>query len=204
MLTVGLTGGIASGKTTVSRILEEKGAVVADADVLAHELMDGDQSLRAQVAAEFGDPAVVDGRIDRKHLGELVFSDPERLAALNRLVHPLVIERVERILEGWRAQDTAPFGVVQVPLLIEAGMAEIFDKIVVIVSSPEQQVKRLLEAGLTEDEALSRLSSQLQDWERLPFADLTLINKGNLKVLASESDRLFRRLEEMATEDGGN
>lgn len=204
MLTVGLTGGIASGKTTVSRILEEKGAVVADADVLAHELMDGDVSLRAQVAAEFGDPAVVGGRIDRKHLGELVFSDPERLKALNRLVHPLVIERVERILEGWRAQDTAPFGVVQVPLLIEAGMVEMFDKIVVIVSSPEQQVKRLLEAGLTEDEALSRLSSQLQDWERLPFADLTLINKGNLKVLASESDRLFRRLEEMATEDGGN
>ncbi len=204
MLTVGLTGGIACGKTTVSRILEEKGAVVADADVLAHELMDGDPSLQARVAAEFGDPAVVDGRVDRKHLGELVFSDPERLAALNRLVHPLVIERVEGVLEGWRAQDTAPFGVVQVPLLIEAGMAEMFDKIVVIVSNPEQQVKRLLEAGLTEEEGLSRLSSQLHDWERLPFADLTLINKGNLKVLASESDRLFRRLEDMATEDGGN
>jgi len=146
----------------------------------------------------------VDGRIDRKRLGEIVFSDPERLAALDRLVHPLVIERVGTILEDWRTARAAPFGVVQVPLLIEAGMVEMFDKVVVIVSSPEQQVKRLMEAGLTEAEAFSRLAAQLQDWERLTFADLTLINKGNLKLLASETDRLFERLVDMAVEDGSD
>ena len=200
---MGLTGGIACGKSTVARILEEKGAVVADADKLAHELMAGDSALRAGLAVEFGEAAVA-GRIDRKRLGEVVFSDPERLAALDRLVHPLVIERVERILEDWRAARAAPFGVVQVPLLIEAGMVEMFDKVVVVVSSPEQQVKRLMEAGLTEAEAFSRLAAQLQDWERLTFADLTLINKGNLKLLASETDRLFERLVDMAAEDGSD
>ncbi len=203
MLTVGLTGGIACGKSTVAGILEEKGAAVADADKLAHELMDHDPALRAGMADEFGE-TLVDGRIDRKRLGEVVFRDPGRLVALNRLVHPLVIERVETILEDWRAAGAASIGVVQVPLLIEAGMVEMFDKVVVVVSSPEQQVKRLMEAGLTEAEAFSRLRAQLQDWERLPFADLTLINKGNLKLLASESDRLFRRLEEIAAEAGSD
>lgn len=203
MLTIGLTGGIASGKSTVARHLADRGAVVADADQIAHEVISADPDLIAALAAAFGKSILSDEGVDRSALGEIVFGRPERLAVLNRLVHPHVIEYIEKLLAAWRAKPPATMGVVQVPLLVEAGMEEIFDVIVVVVSSPEKQARRLIEAGHTEAEAVARLRSQIQDWERLPYADLTLINKGNLKLLEEQAEVLFQKLTEIVAEHGG-
>jgi len=202
MLTIGLTGGIASGKSTVAGHLAERGAVNADADLIAHEVIAADPGLRAALAQEFGRAILNDEGVDRGALGELVFGRPDRLAVLNRLVHPRVIERIEELLAAWRAEPPAPMGVVQVPLLVEAGMEELFDVIVVVVSSPEKQARRLIESGHTEAEAVARLRSQIQDWERLPYADLTLINKGNLKLLEEQAEVLFQKLTEIIAEHG--
>lgn len=194
MRAIGLTGGIASGKSTVARLLLERGASVIDADVLAHEVMAADAGLRAALADAFGKEILSDTGIDRAALGRKVFGKPESLVKLNRLVHPPVIERIAEIVAEWRASPEKKIGIVQVPLLVEAGMTDMFDGVVVVVSSPEIQVRRLIETGLTEEEAFARLGSQARDWERLRYADLTIINKGNLKLLEEQTEVLWQRL----------
>jgi dephospho-CoA kinase len=195
LLTVGLTGGIASGKTTIARHLETLGAVCADADVVAHELMAAGTDTYDRLVGRFGRGILAaDGAIDRVRLGDTVFGHTEQLEALNRIVHPPVIRRAQEILEEWR-RDTGPaMGVMQVPLLIESGMADMFDVVVVVVSSPEQQVKRLTDGGMTLESALARLRSQLTDSERLVFSDWTIINKGDLALLKEQSSILFEKL----------
>ncbi len=198
MLMVGLTGGIAGGKSTVGALLAKRGAQVADADSLAHEIIDEDPVVQAALTAEFGADIVVAGRVDRAVLGELVFAEPERLLLLNKIVHPPVIERVGALLAEWQSSASAAIGVVQVPLLIEAGMVPMFDKIVVVVSSPEQRVERLVAAGLSQEMALVRIRAQLQDHQRLPFADLTILNKGSRDLLERQTASLFEQLSAMA------
>lgn len=204
MLTVGLTGGIAGGKSTVARLLEARGAVTVDTDQLAHEIMNADPDLRRALGDRFGEGILTEAGVNRRALGDVVFGRPECLEALNKLVHPPVIERVAGILAAWRLDPPAEIGIVQVPLLVEAGMAEMFDAVVVIVSSPEQQIRRLLEAGFTEGEALARLRSQMADWQRLPYADLTLVNKGNLHLLEEQTEILWRELRTRAAQLDGS
>lgn len=199
MLTVGLTGGIAGGKSTVTGRLVELGAVSVDADMIAREAMAKGTVVYDRLIDHFGrDILAADGSIDRARLAALVFDDPAQLEALNQVVHPAVIEGVRRRLDEWRSSDAGGIGVVQVPLLIEAGMAEMFDVIVVVVTTPEQQISRLVEMGLTTDQGLARLRSQLSDSERLPFADFTIINKGDLRQLAEQTSILYRKLEALA------
>lgn len=204
MLIVGLTGGIASGKSTVAGHLEKLGAVVIDADRLAHEAMAPGMEVNRSVADCFGSAVVAkDGSIDRRRLAEIVFSDENELERLNQLVHPAVIERVRRITEDWRRSAPAQISVVQVPLLIEAGMVDMFDLIAIVVSTPERQLERLMASGLTEGEALARYRAQLPDHARLPFADITLINKGSIDLLKEQSDVLFDKLCEIGEKRGG-
>jgi dephospho-CoA kinase len=204
LLTVGLTGGIASGKTTIARHLETLGAVSADADVVAHELMAAGTDTYDRLVGRFGrEILAADGAIDRVRLGDTVFGQAEQLEALNRIVHPPVIRRAQEILEQWR-RDTGPaMGVMQVPLLIESGMADMFDVVVVVVASPEQQVKRLTDGGMALESALARLRSQLTDSERLVFSDWTIINKGDLALLKEQSSILFEKLRGIGEERAG-
>ncbi|MDP1809088.1 MAG: dephospho-CoA kinase [Actinomycetota bacterium] len=201
MLTVGLTGGIASGKSTVAGYLVELGAVAVDADLIAREVMSVGTDVYSRLAAHFGGDIIApDGSIDRGRLAAEVFDDPAQLDALNRIVHPATIERIQALLDEWRADDSDRIGVVQVPLLIEAGLEELFDVVLVVVTTPEQQISRLMEMGLTVEQGLARLRSQANDAERLAFADFTLLNKGDIGRLKEQAAVVYARLKECVDE----
>jgi dephospho-CoA kinase len=182
MLKVGLTGGIGAGKSEVSRLLAELGAVVVDADRIAREVVEpGTDGLRA-VVAEFGDGVLEpDGSLDRAALGAVVFADPERLAALNAVVHPLVAARSAE-LEA--AAGPGAVVVHDVPLLAENGLADLYDKVLVVDASEETRLDRLVRRrGMSESDARARMAAQATREERLAVADLVIDNDGPLDAL---------------------
>jgi len=189
MLRVGLTGGIGSGKSEVSRRLAAHGAVVIDADVAAREVVAPGTPGLAHVAAAFG-PEVLgpDGALDRERLGAMVFRDPALRAKLNAIVHPLVREWMTAA-ERAAAEAAAATGrdlivVHDVPLLAESGRADGFDLVIVVDVPPELQVERLVsERGMTPDQARARMAAQAGRDQRLGLADLVIDNSGSLDDL---------------------
>lgn len=175
MLKVGLTGGIGAGKSEVSRLLVECGAVLIDADRIAREVVaPGTPGLRAVVEA-FGEEVLApDGGLDRPKLGSIVFADPEKLAVLNSIVHPLVGAR-SRELESTAAEDAVV--VHDVPLLAENGLAPLYDLVIVVDAGPETQLDRLVRLrGMTEQDARARMAAQATREERLRIADIVIDN----------------------------
>ncbi|MET7943260.1 dephospho-CoA kinase [Streptomyces sp. NPDC005302] len=175
MLKVGLTGGIGAGKSEVSRLLVEHGAVLIDADRIAREVVEpGTPGLAAVVDAFGEDVLTADGTLDRPRLGSIVFADPERLATLNAIVHPLVGTR-SRALE-----DAAPADAVvvhDVPLLAENGLAPLYDLVIVVDARPETQLDRLVRLrGMTEKDARARMAAQAPREKRLAVADIVIDN----------------------------
>lgn len=196
MLTVGLTGGIGAGKSEVSRLFVSYGAVLVDADRIAREVVEpGTPGLAAVVAAFGQDVLTPDGALDRPKLGAVVFGDPERLATLNAIVHPLVGAR-SRELEAAAGHDDVV--VHDVPLLTENGLAELYDVVVVVDASPETQLDRLVRLrGMSESDARARMAAQATREERLAVADLVIDNDGPLGELEPQVrtvwDELGRR-----------
>ncbi|MFF9042525.1 dephospho-CoA kinase [Streptomyces parvulus] len=192
MLKVGLTGGIGAGKSEVSRLLVEHGAVLIDADLIAREVVaPGTPGLAAVVEAFGADVLAADGSLDRPKLGSIVFADPERLAALNAIVHPLVGER-SRALE--EAADEDAVVVHDVPLLTENGLAPLYDVVVVVDAAPATQLDRLVRLrGMTEQDARARMAAQATREQRREIADLVVDNDVPL-------DELRRRVAEVWTE----
>ncbi|NEB34697.1 dephospho-CoA kinase [Streptomyces sp. SID14446] len=175
MLKVGLTGGIGAGKSEVSRLLVEHGAVLIDADRIAREVVEpGTPGLAAVVDAFGEDVLTAEGTLDRPRLGSIVFADPEKLATLNAIVHPLVGTR-SRTLE-----DAAPADAVvvhDVPLLAENGLAPLYDLVIVVDARPETQLDRLVRLrGMTEDDACARMAAQAPREKRLAVADIVIDN----------------------------
>lgn len=195
MLTVGLTGGIGSGKSAVSRLLAERGAVVVDADLVAREVVQPGTPGLALVVQRFGTEVLQpDGTLDRAALGTRVFSDPEALRALNEIVHPLVGERTPQLLEQARSSG-AQILVHDVPLLVENGLAELYDAVVVVAARPETQLDRLVRLrGMTEQEARQRIAAQAPLDDKLAVATHVLRNDGPLEDLAPQVDRLWHEL----------
>ncbi|MCX4761209.1 dephospho-CoA kinase [Streptomyces sp. NBC_01275] len=175
MLTVGLTGGIGAGKSEVSRLLVEHGAVLIDADRIAREVVaPGTEGLTAVVDAFGTDVLAPDGSLDRPRLGSLVFADPEKLALLNSIVHPLVGAR-SRQLEA-AAPDTAVV-VHDVPLLAENALAPLYDVVIVVDANPETQLDRLVRLrGMTEEDARARMAAQATREKRREIADIVIDN----------------------------
>ncbi|GLP68471.1 dephospho-CoA kinase [Streptomyces sp. TUS-ST3] len=189
MLKVGLTGGIGAGKSEVSRLLVEHGAVLIDADRIAREVVaPGTPGLDAVVQA-FGEEVLAeDGSLDRPRLGSIVFADPDRLAVLNSIVHPLVGAR-SRELESAAAEDAVV--VHDVPLLAENALAPLYDLVVVVDASPETQLDRLVRLrGMTEQDARARMAAQATREKRLEIADVVIDNDVPL-------DELHRRVREV-------
>jgi dephospho-CoA kinase len=181
MLNVGLTGGIASGKSTVARMLAAKGALLIDLDELAHEVELPGGFVWRNIVHHFGKEVLCPDRsIDRKKLGSVVFADPARLKLLNELVHPAVFE-------AWRGRlreigETIPDAIVlsAIPLLIEAGMVERVDLVLLIYLSPEKQIVRLMQRyGCSRREAEMRIASQMPLEKKMPYADIILNNEGS-------------------------
>ncbi|WP_432041261.1 dephospho-CoA kinase [Streptomyces cadmiisoli] len=175
MLKVGLTGGIGAGKSEVSRLLVECGAVLIDADRLAREVVaPGTPGLTAVVEAFGPEVLAEDGSLDRPRLGSVVFSDPEKLAVLNAIVHPLVGAR-SRELEAAAAEGAVV--VHDVPLLTENGLAPLYDVVVVVDATPETQLDRLVRLrGMTEEDARARMAAQAARAQRLEIADIVIDN----------------------------
>ncbi|SFE68352.1 dephospho-CoA kinase [Streptomyces mirabilis] len=182
MLKVGLTGGIGAGKSEVSRLLVRLGAVLIDADLIAREVVaPGTPGLAAVVDAFGQDVLAPDGGLDRPKLGSIVFADPEKLAVLNSIVHPLVGAR-SRELEGAAAEDAVVIH--DVPLLAENALRPLYDLVVVVDASPETQLDRLVRLrGMTEADARARMASQATREKRLGIADVVIDNDVPLEEL---------------------
>ncbi|MGA4799490.1 dephospho-CoA kinase [Streptomyces lavendulocolor] len=197
MLKVGLTGGIGAGKSEVSRLLSSYGAVLIDADKIAREVVEpGTPGLAAVVAAFGPDVLTAEGTLDRPRLGSIVFSDPESLATLNGIVHPLVGARSAE-LEA--AAGPGAVVVHDVPLLTENGLAPLYDLVVVVDASPGTQLDRLVRLrGMTEADARSRMSAQATREQRLAVADLVIDNDGPLEALEPQVREVWDRLVERA------
>ncbi len=172
MLTVGLTGGIASGKSIVARMLQQNGCHIIEADLVAHEFLKPSNPVSQQIAAEFG-PQILDANdaIDRAKLGELVFGDPQKLARLNALTHPPVLKEIARQLAQIAQTDAPSIAVVVAALHIEAGYYKDFDRLALAWCTRDQQISRLLNRGCTLDQAERRIASQKPLDEKRQFAD---------------------------------
>jgi dephospho-CoA kinase len=198
MLVVGLTGGIATGKSTVARMLEERGAAVLDADALVHELQaPGTEVFRAILDA-FG-PGILaaDGTLDRGKLGARVFADPEARRTLEGIVHPALTAQIVRRVDALRGEGRTLLCVLEAALLVEGGRRGIVDRLVVITAPEEQQVARLRAKGeLSEREAWRRVRAQLPSALKALHADDVLVNDGDLASLARQvadlADALLR------------
>ncbi|MFG2140544.1 dephospho-CoA kinase [Streptomyces sp. NPDC048650] len=193
MVKVGLTGGIGAGKSEVSRLLASYGAVIVDADKIAREVVEPGTPGLAAVVAEFGDDVLApDGTLDRPKLGGIVFADPEKLKALNAIVHPLVGARSAE-LEASAGPDAVV--VHDVPLLTENGLAPLYDLVVVIDAAPQTQLDRLVRLrGMTQEEAASRMTAQASREQRLAVADLVIDNDGPLEALEPQVREVWERL----------
>ncbi|MCP9955044.1 dephospho-CoA kinase [Actinomadura madurae] len=193
MLKVGLTGGIGSGKSEVSARLEQHGALVIDADKIAREVVEPGTPGLAAVVAEFGEDVLLpSGALDREKVGKIVFSDTERLAALNAIVHPLVGERMRQLM------DAAPEDAVvvyDVPLLTENGLADMYDEVVVVDAPEETQLDRLVaRRGMTEEDARARMANQATREARRAVATRVIENNGTLDALKTQVDALWKAL----------
>lgn len=182
MLKVGLTGGIGAGKSEVSRLLVEQGAVLIDADRIAREVVAPGTAGLAAVVDAFGEGVLAeDGSLDRPRLGSIVFADAEKLAVLNSIVHPLVGARSHELEEA-AAEDSVV--VHDVPLLAENGLAPLYDLVIVVDASPETQLDRLVRLrGMTEEDARARMAAQATSDKRLEIADVVIDNDVPLEAL---------------------
>ncbi|MFH0244845.1 dephospho-CoA kinase [Streptomyces sp. HK10] len=197
MLSVGLTGGIGAGKSEVSRLLGAHGAVIVDADRIAREVVEPGTEGLAAVVAEFGEEVLApDGTLDRPRLGSIVFGDPERLKALNAIVHPLV---GTRSAELQRAAGEDAVVVHDVPLLTENALAPLYDLVIVVDASPATQLDRLVRLrGMDEEDARGRMAAQATREQRLAVADVVIDNDGPLEKLEPQVADVWRRLRERA------
>ncbi|WP_405932646.1 dephospho-CoA kinase [Streptomyces sp. NBC_00827] len=198
MLKVGLTGGIGAGKSEVSRLLVEHGAVLIDADRIAREVVaPGTPGLAAVVDAFGEDVLAPGGSLDRPKLGSIVFADPEKLATLNSIVHPLVGAR-SRDLENAASQDAVV--VHDVPLLAENGLAALYDLVIVVDASPRTQLDRLVRLrGMTEEDARARMAAQVTRDKRLEIADVVIDNDVPLEELERRVREVWADLVERAS-----
>ncbi len=206
MVRVGLTGGLACGKSTVGKLMAERGAQVIQADHIAHMLMRPGKPVYDEVVRHFG-PSIVqsDGSIDRKQLAALAFGTG-RTAELNRIVHPPVIQAQEVWMDDLKERDASSIAVVEAALILEAGTQGRFDKLVVVTCSPEQRVERFAARhGLGREEAAAeverRMAAQKSDEEKVRAADYVIDNSGTIADLEKKVDALMKELRALARKD---
>lgn len=200
MIRVGLTGGIASGKTTVARMLEERGCHVLFADQIAHDLMAPGRPAHGEIVEAFGRQVLTaEGAIDRGRLGAIVFADRSRLERLNAILHPRVVVESERELDQWGKDNPRGLAVVEAALLIEVGYHTRFDKLIVTWCRPEQQLERLVQkTGLSEEKAKERLAAQMPPEQKRRLADYEIDCSGSLEATEAQVERVYQELRSLA------
>jgi dephospho-CoA kinase len=197
MLNVGLTGGIASGKSTVARMLAEKGALLIDFDELAHAVQKPEGPVWREIVHHFGCGILgADGAIDRRKLGTIVFGDREKLELLNRLVHPAVFAECQRRVAEIRRRRPDAIVLSDIPLLFEADLKSLVDLVLLVYISPEEQIRRLMARnGYGQDEAMTRLASQMPIDAKLPEADIVIRNDGSPEETSRAVDGIWDELQ---------
>lgn len=199
MLTVGLTGGIASGKSTVARLFQQRGCAILEADLLAHEYLQPENPISQEVIREFG-AGIVDagGKIDRAKLGEIVFGHARKIARLNAILHPPVLKEIARRLEELKRAGETDIAIVVAALHIETGFYKTFDRLAVAWCRPEQQLERLIHRGLTPQQAVRRIASQMPIEEKRRLADDQIDCSGTLEETTGQVDEVLARWKQIA------
>jgi len=198
MLRAGLTGGIASGKTTVARMLRARGFLVLEADPLGHEFLEPGQQAYAEVVREFGtDILLPGGLVDRAKLGEIIFSDAARRARINQILHPPILQVIRTWFGAIDHPGGPPLAFVEAALIFEAGFNQELDKVVVCWSTAEQQLERLKSRGLSEREALMRITSQMPIDEKKKRADVVIDCSASFDETERQVDQALAQLREM-------
>lgn len=213
MLRVGLTGGLACGKSTVAKMMEARGARVIQADGIAHELMRPGEAIYAEVVKHFG-PEIVnpDGQINRAKLAQSAFGDG-RVEELNRIVHPAVIARQQQWMAEVASLEPNAIAVVEAALILEAGVNGRFDKIVVVTCTPQQKIDRFVrrvvasgrgsleaDAAVAEKEAEKRIAAQLSDEDKIKVADFVIDNSGSLEHTEEQVSKVMQELQAMVVQ----
>jgi dephospho-CoA kinase len=195
MLRVGLTGGIACGKSTVSGMLRDRDCQVLAADPLGHELLEPGQAAYDEVLREFGkDILAPGGKVDRKKLGTVVFADPVKRAKLNWILHPKILEVIRQWFKALDRPGGPEFAVLEAALIYEAAVNKELDRVVVCWCNPEQQVERLEARGLTKEEAQRRVSAQMPISEKKRLADEVIDCSGPLEDTERQVAELIEKL----------
>ena len=193
MLTIGLTGGIGSGKSTVTKILAELGAPIIDADKVGHTIYEPGGPAYADMIAAFGGAILAPDRtIDRKRLGPIVFADPDALRQLNAIVHPKMFARMREMVDALRKEGERKPIVIEAAVLIEANWLPLFDEIWLVEAGTEQVVQRVeLERGLKREQTEARIRAQLSNEERRKHATAVIANDGTIEDLRAKVAKLW-------------
>jgi len=196
MLNVGLTGGIATGKSTVVRMLVRNGARVIDHDGLVHDLQEPGQPVWKRIVEVFGrDILDPEDRIDRKKLGTLVFDNEERRKTLEGIVHPAVLQEAQRQREEIAKENVNAIILSDIPLLLEVGLQDQFDLVLLVYAPPGVQIRRVMKRNsLSREDALARLKSQMPIDEKLQYADLVIRNDGTMRELEKRVHEVWEEL----------
>lgn len=199
MLAVGLTGGIGAGKSTFAALLAERGAQIIDADQIGRDALRPGQPAWHSVVGQFGDEILVPGEmdVDRKRLAAIVFEDRRKLAALNAIVHPVILQRIADDLE--RLSRTDAIVVIDAALIADLGLEDALDALIVVTTSRRQRAERLVRArGMSFGDVDARMAAQASPEELEARADVVVRNDGTLDDLSAEADRVWKLLQERA------
>ena len=195
MVVIGVTGGLGTGKSTVARMFGELGAIVIDADAVAHEVMEPKRLAWREVVRAFGKEILnEDETINRKRLGERVFRDPEARRQLEAIVHPPVLRRIKQRLHRLKRNRRLRIVVVDVPLLVETGSQSLVEAVVVVTAPPEVQRQRLIERGMPEADAAARLAAQWDLAAKAAVADYVVDNADGVEQTRRQVTQLWKRL----------
>ena len=192
---IGLTGGIASGKSTVSKMLGELGLPIVDADIIARQVVERGEDAYQKIVKQFGEDILTDeGNIDRKKLGAIIFANSEKRKLLNEIVHPAVRAEMKRQIDKHSSEGHERI-VLDIPLLFESNLQSMVDKIIVVYIPKELQLQRLMKRdGSTEEEALQRIQSQMPIEEKKSLADAVLHNSGSIEETKEQLIQLFKKM----------
>ena len=200
MIIAGLTGGIATGKSTVSLILREAGAIIIDADTIARDAVKKNLPAWHEIVRIFGEEVLLtDGEIDRAYLGDIIFRDPAKKEILNKIVHPYVIQKVAELIDKIGKETPDSIVILDVPLLIEAGMDKGLEDVVLVYTPEWIQIERLIERdGISDEEALLRVRSQMPIEEKKKFATIIIDNSGSIEATKKRALEVFDGLKKKA------
>ncbi|MEC0238800.1 dephospho-CoA kinase [Paenibacillus dokdonensis] len=189
-MNIGLTGGIATGKSTVSALLINKGALLVDADVIAREVMLPGHPVLTAVADHFGQAVLLaDGTLDRKKLGDIVFHNPSQRQALNDITHPAIRIEIRKQMESLEREHPNRLVVVDIPLLFESGLEHMFERVMVVYAPRVIQLERLMQRNqLNRDEASARIGSQMDIEDKKMKADIVIDNSGDAELTERQID----------------